>query len=177
MDKLKEIKNILNEKLNKKQRIVILIALTALAFLILTKDNKNTEVTVNNEENIGNITETEKYIKNLEESLSDIICAITGEDSVKIMITAENSYEKVYAKETEENGEKKGEAYGIVKNSSQSQSALILKEIEPEIKGVAVVTNKAENFLIKEQIIEAVKTVLGISASKVSVVPLYSNYK
>ena len=55
MDKLKEIKNFLNEKLNKKQRIVILIALTALAFLILTKDNKNTEVTVKNEENIGNI--------------------------------------------------------------------------------------------------------------------------
>ena len=69
MDKLKEIKNILNEKLNKKQRIVILIALTALAFLILTKDNKNTEVTVNNEENIGNITETEKYIKNLDISM------------------------------------------------------------------------------------------------------------
>ena len=58
MDKLKEIKNFLNEKLNKKKRIVILIELTALAFLILTKDNKNTEVTVNNEENIGNITET-----------------------------------------------------------------------------------------------------------------------
>lgn len=50
-----------------------------------------------------------------------------------------------------------------------SNDVVILKEVKPNIKGVIVVAEGAENPVILENIYEAVKTVLGISANKVQV--------
>lgn len=172
MDNKENVIKRFQNKLNKKQKIIITVIFITAVFLLISKNPKETKT---NEETKEELSTTENYVKKLETSLKEIICEITGERDIKIMITAQNSAEKVYATQTEKNGEKIGEEYVIIKNSSQSQNAVILKEIEPEIKGAVVVTGKADNFVIKEQIIEAVKTVLGINASKVSVVSKYSN--
>ncbi len=166
------IKSSLN-KLTSTQKILLIIGVLGVLILLFAgKESKKEEKA--DVKDINNFTLSE-YIDNLENSLSEIICAITGESSVKIMITAETSNEKVYAKEVLKKGEDTDEEYVIVKNSSQSQSALILKEIEPEIKGVVVVTKRGRDPIVKEQIIDAVIKVLGIKTSQVSVVPFYPN--
>jgi stage III sporulation protein AG len=50
-----------------------------------------------------------------------------------------------------------------------SNDVIILKEINPNIKGVIVVAEGADNGVVLETIYEAVKTVLGVSANKVQV--------
>jgi len=160
-------------KLSLTQKILLVIGLSGVVILLFAgKESKNeTEVNVKESEAIS----LNEYVDDLEASLSEIICAVTGESDVKIMITAETSTEKVYAKEVFKKGDDTDEEYVIVKNSSQSQNALILKEIEPEIKGVVVVTKRGRDPIIKEQIIDAVIKVLGINTSQVSVIPFYSN--
>lgn len=172
-------KNIMNyiksslNKLTSTQKTLLIIGILGVVILLFTgKENKEEEKTNVKDSEAFSLSE---YVDNLENSLSEIICAVTGESNVKIMITAETSTEKVYAKEVLRKGEDTDEEYVIVKNSSQSQNALILKEIEPEIKGVVVVTKRGRDPIMKEQIIDAVIKVLGIKASQVSVVPFYPN--
>ena len=172
-------KNIMNyiksslNKLTSTQKTLLIIGILGVVILLFVgKENKEEEKTNVKASETFSLSE---YVDNLENSLSEIICAVTGEGNVKIMITAETSTEKVYAKEVLRKGEDTDEEYVIVKNSSQSQNALILKEIEPEIKGVVVVTKRGRDPIMKEQIIDAVIKVLGIKASQVSVVPFYPN--
>ena len=160
-------------RLNSSQKIFLVTGFLGVLILLFAGNESKKEVTTD-------IKDTEdfslsEYVDELEASLSEIICAVTGESDVKIMITAETSAEKVYAKEVIKKGDETGEEYVIVKNSSQSQNALILKEIEPEIKGVVVVTKRGREPIIKEQIIDAIIKVLGIKTSQVSVVPFSSN--
>ena len=171
MDNKEKLINSFKSMFKNKYNIIILAAFIGVLLIVFSDSKKENNDKITSEDT--SLSDTELFVNSLEEKLNRIICSITGEDEVEIMITTVNSYEKVYAKETEENGDKKGEEYVIIKNSSQSQSAVMLKEIEPEIKGAVVVTDKADNGIIKEQIINAVKTVLGISSNKVSVVSRY----
>ena len=49
---------------------------------------------------------------------------------------------------------------------------LIVVEQRPEVAGVLIIAQGASDPKIKEQIFEAVKTLLSIQPSKISVVPL-----
>ena len=57
----------------------------------------------------------------------------------------------------------------VTMNGSDGTSPLIIKEVEPEVKGVIVIAEGAENLQVKEMIYEAVKTVLGIPGNRVEV--------
>lgn len=128
-----------------------------------------------------------EYENKLEDKLIKIVSAITGEENPVIMLTLEGESTFVYAKnekssvtdndEYQESGIKSTEnsndnetSYIILKDESGSEHALKITEIQPEVKGVVVVSGYANNILVKEKITNAVRTALGISSSKVCVV-------
>ena len=53
--------------------------------------------------------------------------------------------------------------------TDNDKSLMIIKEVRPNVRGVIVVAEGAEDILIKEQLYSAVKTVLGIQGNKVEV--------
>ncbi len=98
------------------------------------------------------------------------------------MITLEDSLEKVPAMnqtktiETTNEIDSEGGKRETIREDETTQivnlsnDVVILKEVKPNIKGVIVVAEGgAENPVILENIYEAVKTALGISANKVQV--------
>jgi stage III sporulation protein AG len=119
----------------------------------------------------------------LERKLENILSQIKGAGEVNVMITLQNTTEKVPAVNTTKNQENTSEkdsqggvretlkedtVYEIVTKENED-SFITLKEINPEVNGVIVVAQGADDAVVKEKLYEAVKTVLGISGSKVDV--------
>ena len=127
------------------------------------------------------------YEKQLEDRLAGVVAAITGETQPEIMVTLSSQSRFVYATDEKnstrdndqyaeggitatENSNDNETSYIILKDADGAQYALKITEIEPEIKGVVVVSAYADNVLYREKITNAVKTALGISSAKVCVV-------
>ena len=130
---------------------------------------------------------TGEYTQQLEESLLEIIRAITGEEDAQVMVTLESSSRQVYAQEERKsagNSEEQASdstvrsqstddtetSYILVEDSDGSQKALSVTEISPEIRGVVVVCGKGSDAELQQNIINAVTTALQISSTRVCVV-------
>lgn len=61
--------------------------------------------------------------------------------------------------------------YVILRNSQGDEQPLLMREIKPEIQGVLVVARGVENSKVKARVTEAVKTLLGVSSHRISVLP------
>lgn len=106
----------------------------------------------------------------IEKKLATIISNIEGVESADVMITYESTSRKVPATQgalttiTGENTE------GTTKFLQGTMgNTLIVTELEPEIRGVVVVAKGADDYMVKIDIIDAVKTVLNVSSDKVEV--------
>lgn len=126
------------------------------------------------------------YVRNLENELSSILGKIQGAGRVSVMITLESGKEIVPAKdesisdkvtnEKDKSGgtrvtDEKTTDDEVVFTTAQGGNSkpLIIKEINPEVKGVIVVAEGAKDSKIKLRISQAVQTVLDIPAYRVTV--------
>ena len=138
-------------------------------------------------EEVPQTVSTEDYAHQLEESLLEIVRAITGEDDAQVMVTLESSSRQVYAQEEKKSAGNTQEqsdqstirsqstddqetSYILVKEADGSQKALAVTEISPEVRGVVVVCGNSENVELQQSIIDAVTTALQISSTRVCVV-------
>ncbi|MEG1426233.1 MAG: hypothetical protein RSC76_00950, partial [Oscillospiraceae bacterium] len=119
-------------------------------------------------------TTVDDYEMKLETQIAGVISAITGESSPEIMITLESTPRYVYATENKKKNKEMGdgggetnseETYIIVKKSDGTQEALLVTEIHPEINGIVIVSKYAGNAVIRENMINAVRTVLNLSSN------------
>ncbi|HEY8348584.1 MAG TPA: stage III sporulation protein AG [Clostridiales bacterium] len=123
----------------------------------------------------------------IETRLKSILSQIEGVGKVDVMITYSSTAEKVPAydiKRSQDETEEKDSAGGTRKirgeeyesslayedMSSGGKSPVILKKLEPEIRGVLVVAEGAENIEVRDRICRAVTVVLDVSANRVQVV-------
>lgn len=112
-----------------------------------------------------------------EQKLAKIISRIEGVESAEVMITYESTSRKVPAtsKSIRSSVSVFGDSTEDDKDTSakliqgSGGNALIITELEPEIRGVVVVARGADDYMVKLSIIDAVKTVLNIPSKKVEV--------
>lgn len=120
----------------------------------------------------------------LESRLEEILSRIEGAGRVEVMIAYESTPEKVPAlsvdKQTSsstdvgENGTNttntENTKSGVVTvNGNNGNDAFVLRENTPEIKGVIVIAEGADNIAVKLDLLNAVKTVLNVSLDRVDV--------
>lgn len=189
MDKLfQKIKKHLEEISNKKHivnlSIIILISIIILMAMSIFKDNDKSSISqvIKEKEVEYNSYVQEDYSNYLETKLAKILGKLYGVGTVNVMITLEDSLEKIPATNTSESREETietdsegGKRESIREDRStqivntSSEGIVVLKELNPSIKGVIVVADGAEDPIILEKLYEAVKTVLGVSGNKVNV--------
>lgn len=186
-DLLNKIKKYMEDIGNRKliNNLFMILMITIVLLLLLNKatsynqKDKSTVIKEGNEE-YTNIVESD-YSIFLENKLVKILSQLNGVGDVHVMITLEDSLEKVPAMnqtktiETTNEIDSEGGKREIIREDETTQivnlsnDVVILKEVKPNIKGVIVIAEGAEKPVILENIYEAVKTVLGISANKVQV--------
>ena len=180
MDKLIEKFN-LNSK-RGIENLVILLVFVIIIMVVINSLFSEEEDLVATTVNVVKSDNTEDL---LETKLKNILETIRGVGKVNVMVAYSNSIEKVplYDKKetttvTEEKdnqgGARKTEEVSnelkiVYEEGNNSKTAIIKQNIMPEIIGVIVTAEGAENNTIKEQIINAVVAVTNIPNHKVQV--------
>ncbi len=119
------------------------------------------------------------YATELESRLCSIISGINGVNSCEVMVTLDGGVEYIYASDSQHSqssGENKGESsegkssLTVISDKQSGEKAVVVKEIYPEIKGVAVVCKGIDSPAVTLAVTDTASTVLGISADKVCVI-------
>lgn len=105
------------------------------------------------------------YTELLENKVRELIESIDGVTGVKVMLTLESGSEYVYAQNR--NGEIRD--YVIINESDRSESPILVKEISPQIRGIAIVCVGGNNPNIQSQIINLLSTLFNLSSNRIYV--------
>ena len=154
-------------KLKKDKKTALIIFTAILGMLLILFSGTPAEKTEKASE-----SKTEEMIE-WEEKLQKLLSSVEGAGRVRVMITYETSDEEVFAYNKDEsfreNEEKFSSDYILVENNG-SETGLKLKTVYPEVKGVAVVCDGADDPVTKEQIISVISALFDISTKNISVV-------
>ncbi len=122
---------------------------------------------------------SEEYRVKLEENVKQMVKSITGSDNVTVVITLESGVKYSYAdvnegtaaSKTEQNGESTSsetkQTYITVKTADGGEQALIVTEVMPEVRGVAIVCEGGDDESTAEKITGAVTAALNITSKRV----------
>ncbi len=189
MNLITKFKLFLEEKNSKKfMRSLLIVLLVGALLLIISSilfDNKDKkDPFIKNKLPDEDLEfKTEDYAEMLEKKLEYTLGQISDVGEVSVMITLEDTAEKVPATNTTKNQETSNEEDSqggnreVLREDSTSQvvtkggegTLIVLKEIKPEVKGVIVVAEGAEDLQVEEKLYHAVKTVLDIPGNKVEI--------
>ncbi|MCL2096650.1 MAG: hypothetical protein FWH10_07080 [Oscillospiraceae bacterium] len=125
-------------------------------------------------------TDTSAYAAEHERKLRELLGRIDGVSEPFVMITLESSSEYIYAtkQSIKESVSKNGETSQrdvqreliLYEDEKKAKSPVLVKEIKPKIKGVAVVCRGISGEDIRLKIINLVSAALNLPADKVYVV-------
>ena len=104
------------------------------------------------------------YSKELEERVEKLILEINGIDQVSVLITLENNGETVYAQ-----NQLSGSSEYVFFTNSEGENGLKLQEINPTVRGVAVVCTGGNDITVKEKITALLSSALGITTNRITV--------
>lgn len=146
--------------------LLCVVGLLLIAFPGGASDGKDDTTSVNSDG-------LEAYGASLEERFGNIVSGIEGAGEAKVMITFDSSFEKVYAgnaRVEESSGDKTSEKQMVLAGSGTgSESPILLKEMCPKVRGVAVICDGAGDKDIERKIKEAAVSLFGVSEFKVYV--------
>ncbi|MBR4881692.1 MAG: hypothetical protein IKU19_07140 [Clostridia bacterium] len=137
--------------LNRKSIIFIVAGIVCVIVLLLFGNGSDE---VKREENYEDI---------LEQKLTELISGLDGVSEVKVMVVQECGAEYIYATDKELTEDREQIEY----YSAGDEDALLIKEISPVIKGVAVVCNGTSSS--KTKITELISSVLDIPMTRIFV--------
>lgn len=137
---------------------------------------------VNTESN----SETEEYVNSLESKLQNILSKVNGVGDVEVMITLEESKERIVLKDSpytqdsvnesdgeggirESNSSTRGDETVMSSNGDGETTPYIIKEIQPSILGVLIIAEGGNNAVIETKIVQAVEALFDVPAHKIVV--------
>jgi stage III sporulation protein AG len=188
---LEKIKKYLEEMNNKKLInnlfIILLISIMVLiaSNVFLDSNKEKEEYVIDEQPKEYNYNTENDYSEYLEKKLVNILSKLNGVGKVNVMITLEDSVEKITAANSTTTTEKsiendsEGGTREVVREDLIVQvvtkgndgSLMVVKEVQPTVQGVIVVADGANDPEVRETLYDAVKTVLGVKANKVQVYP------
>jgi stage III sporulation protein AG len=192
-----DIKGLLDKNMKNPKKFIlnmIIVILIGILMMLISNVYKSINLADKKKKEEKSVIEVSTYApqltyeEKLKKDLIDILMQIDGVGKVNAMIYFEegastvpaynenNSIRKIEEKDnqggTRITTENSRNINVVLMNEGTSNKPFIIKEIRPRIGGVIVVAEGAKSPLIKEQIINAVKTGLNIPANKVSVLPM-----
>jgi len=122
----------------------------------------------------------DEYGNAVETKMEDILCKISGAGDVKVMITFESGVEIITAETvnkqsnivTDEYSGGYRETESLVESNTPviiSGNAVILKEIQPKVKGAVIVSEGAGSIQVKIELIKAVSTLLSLEPENIEI--------
>ena len=181
--KLKDFTSKFGNLFDKKKYITVVLILGICGIAILTFSDVFSLPQKNKSSSTESLT-LDQYVENLEKKTKKIISDVEGAGKCKIMITANASSKKEFATDeaiTQDSQRRDQEAtvkndvekeIVMVEDQNGNKTALVKSVFEPEIRGVLVLCEGADDKNVVENVTNAVKILLGVSANKISVLKM-----
>ncbi len=153
-------------KLNRVTVITVICAVLGLALLLFTGGDGEKEESAEYRSVIS-------YTEKLERRVEEICLAVDGIDKVDVLLTLESGSEFVYADNIKdesigEGGRSYTSDYLIIEKDDGTAPVLV-SEIYPRIRGVAVVCNGGDKPAVQKKLTELLSAALGISAGRIRI--------
>ncbi|MDR1464774.1 MAG: hypothetical protein LBJ11_05680 [Oscillospiraceae bacterium] len=167
-------------KLSRWQALVLAAGLVGLVLLCVTSlPGGKTGTKKNASGSAGESIQLDlsDYEAGIEQRLTELIGAIAGAGRTKVMLTMDCGNEPIYATQgkTDQSSGADGsqrltaEQQYVIVGSGSSAQGLVLKMLEPKVRGVAILCEGANDLTVRQNITDAVTSVLGVGSNKVSV--------
>lgn len=162
----------------KNPKLIMFLGIAGMILILISSFFSGNSKSSNAGNSANGIT-AEKYRKELEKSITEIVKSITGSSKIKVIITLESGIKYSYADITEGASSNKSDdnsasestetkqSYITIKDSDGSEKALLVTTQMPEIRGVAIVCEGGDNAEINEKISNAVTAALNITSKRV----------
>ena len=127
------------------------------------------------------VSAQKEYQEYLEQRLEEILKTMDGVGDVRVMITVKDKGEKVVAKDNSSSHSSATSEDGTVSDSYSMDSTTVYdgedmpyetKELLPEVEGIVVVAEGADNITVESRIYQTVKALFEVDAHKISVVKM-----
>ena len=157
------------ESLKDKKKLIVLILplLIGVILLLFPKGEDEAESTLG-----ADLTTVISYTEKLEDRIRQLCLAVEGVERVSVLVTLESGSEFIYADNvTEESGVDFGKYtsdYLIIDNGSGT-SPVLVSEIYPKIRGVAVVCDGGDEPTLQKKLTEMLSAALGISSGRIKI--------
>lgn len=113
-------------------------------------------------------SELSYYSTVLEDKIRGLILHVEGIEEAAVLLTLDGSSELVYAQNTSVSGEGRTEDYLVVQEDGGEKTVLV-SEIYPRIRGVAIVCTNGDDVHIQKKVTELLSASLGISSGRITV--------
>lgn len=171
-----QIKTIFDKfKVDKKTALFVVLGFTVVMIIFFSELN----VSENNDKKLSDDMQTLNsmdYCEYLEEKVEEIVESIDGAGEARVMITLSETTEYIYAtndkdirKSSNDDDNSTFENYYVIIENNNIDTGLLIKTIEPKVRGVAVVCEGGSDSTVQRQIYSAVSAVLNISTSRISI--------
>ena len=180
---MKGIKELVNNfgtiKDNKKVFIIVFVGFLMIVLICLSELDFG-KTNIENPEQINEYNNTE-YCSYLENKITEIIESIDGAGQTRVMITLSETTEYIYAtddkdtrKQTDSSNDSNTQNDYVIIEKDNNDTGLLIKTIEPKVRGIAVVCEGGDNISVQNQIYSVVSAVLNINTSRISIAKLSS---
>ncbi len=167
------------KKLTQNPKMLIVLGISGILLIFISSlfsgDDSSRKKTASN----STTYTAEQYCTSLETNIKNIVTSITGDKNPTVVITLESGIRYSYASADEtdtsssvgstndQSSESKKESYITIKTADGGEQALIVTEIMPEVRGVAIICSGGNNENIAEKIKNAVTAALNITSKRV----------
>ncbi len=157
-------------------RVIVLTGLAGMALILFSglQSHADTDYTPADAELSADcaLPDADVYRSDLEDRLTMLLTRMDGVGNVSVMLTVGGSAEQVFAEEVKQSdsdhASQSESAFVITKNGG-NESALISETRYPAVTGAAILCSGGSHAVIREQVTQAVSTVLGIPANQIYV--------
>ena len=145
----------------KKYQYVLLVILIGV-FLMLLPTNKNeAELTMEIPAELS---------RDLEDELSEILSQISGVGKTEVMLTELSGSNTIYQMDTSQNRNNADTV--VIRNQARDETGLVKQVLPPVYRGAVVVCQGADSANVRLSVVEAVKSVTGLSSACITVLKM-----
>ncbi len=120
-------------------------------------------------QNSGESYAVQYYTEEMEKRIASLCTSIAGVEEATVLLTLENGSEYVYAR----NGNNQpdgGQSWDyMILHGGEEEEAVLMTEIYPKVRGVAVVCTGGDIPVIKQTVTELLSASLGIASHRIRV--------
>ncbi len=111
-----------------------------------------------------------EYEIQLEQKLTELLSSIQGAGKIQVAVSLESGEQTIYALDEKNQGQTNAyETQHVLVKAQEGERPLVEMIWEPEIRGVAVVCEGAEQVQVCAQITEAISVLTGVSSNRISI--------